>query len=176
MPNAIDTNRERDIGMSNLISSQSDGGKRPGQESANVAEKAKELASAVSEKSKELAAAMAQSATSMAKDAASTVAQKASDVAGNIGRKAGDATTAVGGSLKSLAQTVRERGPHDGMMGSTTSAVASTLENSGAYLEEQGLQGMAEDLSAFIRRYPLQSVLAGIGIGFCLARFTSSRR
>jgi hypothetical protein len=39
-------------------------------------------------------------------------------------------------------------------------------------LQHEGLQGIVDDLSAFVRRYPLQSVLVGIGVGFCLARMT----
>jgi hypothetical protein len=169
MANAMDTNRDKDLGFT--------GQNRPESEdkTAQVAEKARELASAVSDKSKELASAVAQAATGMAKDAASTVAQRASDVAATVGRKAEDATSSMGGGLQSLGQRLREKGPHEGMMGTATSAVANTLENSGHYLQEEGLAGLAEDLSTFVRRYPLQSVLVGIGIGFCLARLTRSK-
>jgi hypothetical protein len=168
MANAMDINKDKDLGFTGQSRPENRGGQPAGQ----VAEKAKELASAVSDKSKELAAAVAQAATGMAKDAASTVAQKASDVAATVGRKAEDATTSVGGGMKSLAQNIRDKGPREGMMGTATSAVASTLESGGQYLQQEGLQGIADDLSTFVRRYPLQSVLVGIGIGFCLARMT----
>jgi hypothetical protein len=168
MANAMDINRERDVRFPNPPEAEKK------TDMAKVGEKAKELASAVSDKSKELASAVGHAATGMAKDAAATVAQKASDVAATVGRTATDATSSVGSGLKSFGQTVRERGPHDGMMGSATSAVAGTLESSGRYLQEEGLQGMADDVSNLVRRYPLQSVLIGIGIGFCLARVTRS--
>jgi len=52
--------------------------------------------------------------------------------------------------------------------------VAQTLESSGRYLQEQGLEGIGEDLSAVIRRHPLPSVLVGICLGFCMARLIRS--
>jgi hypothetical protein len=48
--------------------------------------------------------------------------------------------------------------------------VADTLEHAGSYLEERNLDGMLEDITGVIRRYPLQALLAGIAIGFLLAR------
>src|SRR5437879_7547063 len=166
MANAMDINKYHDLGCTGP----NRGGQGQSQPAGQVAEKAKELASAVSDKSKELASAVAQAATGMAKDAASTVAQRASDVAATVGRKAEDATASVGGGMKTLAQNIRDKGPQEGMMGSATCAVASTLESGGQSWHQEGLQGLAEDLNAFVRRYPLQSVLVGIGIGFCLAQ------
>jgi hypothetical protein len=169
--------------MANAINTQSEIDNRPNmggqsgaaeQPTAQVAEKAKELATAVSEKSKELASAVAQAAGTMARDAAGTVAQRAGEVASTVGRKAEEATGAVGSRIESFGHTVRERGPHEGIMGTASSTVAQTLESSGRYLKEQGLEGIGEDLSAFIRRHPLPAVLVGIGIGFCMARFFRS--
>ncbi len=60
------------------------------------------------------------------------------------------------------------------MVGSTASAVANTLDSSGAYLQEHNLSGMAEDMTHLIRRYPIQSLLVGIGVGFLLAKATRS--
>jgi hypothetical protein len=53
--------------------------------------------------------------------------------------------------------------------------VAGALESSGRYLEEQGLSGIGEDLTNLIRRNPLPAILLGIGLGFLLARATTSR-
>jgi hypothetical protein len=106
----------------------------------------------------------------MVKDAASSVANKASDVGAYIAHKAEDATTAVGGEMKSLAGTIRNKGPHDGMLGNASSSVASTLESAGRELQEHGLSGIAEDIGATVRRHPVPAVLIGIGLGFLLAR------
>jgi hypothetical protein len=50
--------------------------------------------------------------------------------------------------------------------------VASALDSSGRYLEEQGLSGMAEDVTNLIRRNPIPAMLIGVGLGFLLARLT----
>ena len=49
---------------------------------------------------------------------------------------------------------LRESLPHEGMMGTASSALADTLDRSGRYLEEEGLRGMADDLTNLIRRFP----------------------
>lgn len=103
-------------------------------------------------------------------DAASTVAHKAADAGSYIAHKAEDATAAVGGEMKSLAGTIRDKGPHDGMLGNASSAVANTLESCGRELQEHGLSGIADDITNTVRRHPIPSVLIGIGLGILLAR------
>lgn len=104
------------------------------------------------------------------KDAASSVAHKASDAGSYVAHKAEDATAAVGGGMTSLAETIREKGPHDGMLGNASSAVANTLESAGRELQEHGLSGIADDITNTVRRHPVPAVLIGIGLGFLLAR------
>jgi hypothetical protein len=104
------------------------------------------------------------------KDAASGMGQKASDAGSYIAHKAEDATSAVGGSMKSLADTIRDKGPHEGMLGNCSSAVARTLESSGRELQEHGLSGIADDITATVRRHPIPAVLIGVGLGVLLAR------
>jgi ElaB/YqjD/DUF883 family membrane-anchored ribosome-binding protein len=133
---------------------------------ARAGEKAEELATAAGQK----AAAVAERAKEMARDAGS----KAGDVAKNVGHKAEEAVSSVGGQMKSLAGTIREKAPHEGMIGSTASAVANTLDSGGVYLQDHNLQGMAEDMTNLIRRYPIQSLLVGIGVGFLIAKATRS--
>jgi hypothetical protein len=64
---------------------------------------------------------------------------------------------------------LRETAPHEGFIGSAASTVADTLEASGRYLEQQNLSDMGRDVVNLIRRYPIQAVLVGFGIGFLLA-------
>lgn len=104
------------------------------------------------------------------KDAASTVVHKASDAGSYIAQKAEDATSTVGGELKSLAGSLRDKGPHEGMLGNANTAVANTLENCGRELEEHGLSGIADDITNTIRRHPVPATLIGVGLGFMLAR------
>jgi hypothetical protein len=151
------------------------------QEAGRLGEKAKEEISSVGEKAKDLACAVGQTASDVASnighkagEMASTVSEKAGNVASTIGQKAEDTTAAVGSGMKNLAGTLREKLPHEGMLGSASSAIASTLESSGRYLQEEGLRGMASDLTNLIRRNPIPALLVGIGIGFLIARSTRS--
>lgn len=121
--------------------------------------KARETASAVMDK---------------AKDAASSAARGAGELASAAGERAESATSSVGGGMKSLAGTLRENLPREGMLGTAGRGVADSLESGGRYLEQEGLGGMVDDLSALIRRNPLPSLLVGIGLGFLLARMTRS--
>jgi len=116
----------------------------------------------------------ARDASEDAKGAVSTAVETAKGAATYVGDKAEQATEAVGSGIKSLAGTVRDTTPKEGMLHNAGEAVAGTLESSGRYLEEQGLSGIGEDLTNFIKRNPMMAVLAGIGIGFCLARMTRS--
>jgi hypothetical protein len=126
-----------------------------------MVEKGKEAAGSVAEKAKEAAG----SALDVARDAAKTV-----------GRKAEDATHTVGKGIESLGGTVRSNLPHEGVIGAAASGVASGLENTGRYLEEEGLEGMGRDVTNMIRRNPIPAVLVGIGLGFLLAKLTTSSR
>jgi hypothetical protein len=109
-----------------------------------------------------------------AKQAASNVAEKAKDVASAVGDKADSAVSSVGSGMQSLGGTIRDKGPHGGVLGGAASGVANALETSGRYLEEQGLSGMAEDLTGLIRRHPIPAMLIGVGLGYLLARITRS--
>ena len=108
--------------------------------------------------------------------------KQAMDKARDAGRSAGEAAeqaadagaSAVGSGMKSLAGTIRQQGPHEGMLGQATSTAARTLESGGRYLQDQGLSGMAEDVTDLIRRNPIPAVLVGVGIGFLLAQMTRS--
>jgi hypothetical protein len=109
-----------------------------------------------------------------AKQAAGAVAEKAKDVASAVGEKAEGAVSSVGSGMQSLAGTLRDKAPSGGVLGGAASGVASALENTGQYLEEQGLSGMAEDMTNLIRRNPIPAVLIGVGLGYLLARMTRS--
>ena len=147
----------------------------PGMSSST--EKARETAASMTEKAKDMASSATHSAGEMAsnvsqkvRDTASTVGQSASDVASNVGHRAEEATSSVGGSIRSLAGQLRENLPHEGMIGSASSAVADTLDRGGRYLQEEGLRGITSDLTHLIRRNPIPAVLIALGVGFLVAR------
>jgi len=137
-----------------------------GQAGSAVAEQARNVADAGK-------SAMA-GAADKAKEFASNAAQKAGDAATFLGEKAEQCTSAVGGGMKSLAGTIRDHAPDAGMFGNAGAAVADTLESGGRFLQEEGLKGIADDFTGLIRRNPIPAVLAGIGIGFLIARATRS--
>lgn len=143
---------------------------RPEETAQSVVDKAKGMASDVKDKVQDTA----HSFTERAGEMASNVAHRTGEMASTVGKKVDSGVSAAGSGMQSFADTVRERGPSSGMLGSATSAVADTLESTGQYLESHGLSGIAEDLTGLIRRNPIPALLIGIGVGFLIARATRS--
>jgi hypothetical protein len=79
-------------------------------------------------------------------------------------------TAAGGETLHSLAGTIRDRAPGDGPVAMAAGRLAEKLQAGGTYLQERGIGGAVDDLTVLIRRYPLQAILVGVGLGFLLAR------
>ena len=118
-------------------------------------------------------------AADKAQQVASTVqdkAQQAMDKAQDIGQQAADkadaATTTVGEKMTDVAQTIRQKAPATGTAATVADTAADTLERAGTYLQQQDLNDMRADLENIIRRYPVQSLLIGLGVGYLLARGT----
>jgi hypothetical protein len=107
-------------------------------------------------------------ATTHAGEAASNLGEKAQQVASAASERAGQAVHGVGQGMSSLAGTLRQNAPHEGMLGSAASAVAEGLETGGRYLQESDLGEIGEDLAAFFRRYPVACVVGALGLGFLL--------
>jgi ElaB/YqjD/DUF883 family membrane-anchored ribosome-binding protein len=146
----------------------------------DVKDKAREMGTNVGHKVADTASNVGQKVA----DVASNVSQKAQDVASNLGStasqyasaakdKADEAVANVGEKLTSLAGTIRENVPQEGYLGTASRAVADNLQAGGRYLQEHNLGDMTEDLEALIRRYPIQSIVVGFGVGFLLSRATS---
>lgn len=142
-----------------------------GEKAKEVGEKAKETASNVFDKAKDAASNVAD----RAKGIASNVYDKTKDAASALGQRAEDATHAVGKGMESLAGTVRHNLPTSGVIGGAASSMASGLESGGRYLDNEGLSGIGEDMVNLIRRNPIPALLIGIGLGFFLAKATTSR-
>jgi len=81
-----------------------------------------------------------------------------------------EAKAAVGKKMGSLAETIRRNVPKEGSVGSTTHSVANSLSTAGSYLEEHTFEDFSKDVTSLIRRYPLQSLLVGVGIGYLMSR------
>ena len=111
----------------------------------------------------------ASSAADKARETASHVADKAKEFGRSAASTAESATSKVGGGFENMADRLRESAPREGMMHNAANRVADSLERSGRYLQEEGLSGMAEDLTSVIKRYPVPAVLVGIGVGYLIA-------
>jgi len=90
-------------------------------------------------------------------------------------KKADDMTESLGSGMKSLAGTIRQQAPASGPMGQMASGVAHTLEQTGSYLEGEGLSGLTGDLQNMVRQHPLPAMLVCLGVGFLMAQ-TCGRR
>lgn len=109
-------------------------------------------------------------AVDKAKEAASSVGEMVGHAASAAGKTADNLTSSAGTGIKNLGDTISQHTPKEGIVGTASQAVASTLKQGGRYIEESGLSGMAEDVTDLIRRNPVPAVLIGIGVGFLLGR------
>ena len=83
---------------------------------------------------------------------------------------AAQSIAAVGESIGSLADAIRDKAPHEGAVGTAATAVAEKLSVAGSYLQEKDLDHVFGDVSSMIRRYPVPALLIGLGVGYLLAR------
>jgi ABC-type transporter Mla subunit MlaD len=141
------------------------------QETKNNSPELKEQSSSVAQTVQDAAADVSQKA----QDWAANVANKAQETASAALDKTNEGIAAVGQQMNTFGGTVRQAAPRDGVIGTAATAVADNLQAGGRYLEEHGLQDMGKDITAMIRQYPIQSVLAGFGLG-CLLGMTLLRR
>src|SRR5262249_40673627 len=91
----------------------------PSQFGTDIRHKTQETGAVLTEKTKDAVSAVADTVGQKARDVASGVGQTAS----SLGHKAEETTSAVGSRMQSLAGTIREKGPQDGIMGTATSSL-----------------------------------------------------
>jgi len=125
---------------------------------------AKETASTVAQKASDAASNLGQRAQEMA----STVGHKAQDLASSAADRTEDAISSVGQGMSSLAGSIRQNAPGQGMLGSAAGAVADRLQSGGEYLQQHDLGDMGSDIGRMIRQYPLPSLLVVFGLGYLL--------
>jgi ElaB/YqjD/DUF883 family membrane-anchored ribosome-binding protein len=135
-----------------------------------AADAAREGFGQAADKAREAASHAGQALQTAASAAGQTVQQAASSAAHTVGQKAEQATSAVGSGMHQLADTVRDRAPDSGMLGSAAQYAADTLDQTGQYIQDRNLTGMMDDVSGLIKRNPIPAVLIGLGVGFLLGR------
>ena len=97
---------------------------------------------------------------------------KAQDLGATAASKANEAAIVVGEKVGSLAHVIRENAPREGAVATAATAVAGGLESASSYLQEKKFEHLAQDVTAIVRTYPVQSLLIGVGLGYLLARRT----
>lgn len=110
-----------------------------------------------------------------AKDAAANASKGVASAGSYLDKKAEDATSVLSGGLKAAGEVIRHNAPHDGRLGQASAAVAQTLTDTGSYLEREGFEGIVGDVTTLIKKNPIPSLLIGIGLGFLIARASTSR-
>ena len=118
--------------------------------------------------SKKLSGASKSMATRQAGPLAS-ISVKAREFGATAAKKANEAAPVIGEKMKSLANVIRGKAPREGKIGTTATKVAGGLESASYYLQEKKFDHLGEDFRGLVRRYPLQALLVGLGLGFLLA-------
>ena len=103
------------------------------------------------------------------------VSEKAGKLAHDASLKSDEALTTVGEKIVDLASTLRGKAPAEGKLHDAAEKVASSLETSGDYLVSHGVGDIASDMTGIIRKYPIQSLWVGIGVGVLLGTALARR-
>jgi uncharacterized protein YjbJ (UPF0337 family) len=101
---------------------------------------------------------------------------KAREFGATAARKANEAAPVLGEKIESLASRIREKAPGEGRLSTTATKVAGGLESASHYLQQRKFEHIGEDLRGLVRRYPLQTLLVGLGLGFLLAGRSNPQR
>ena len=87
------------------------------------------------------------------------------------GEKTAGVTATVTGAAQDVASRVTEAA---GTAAAKAQEVAGAAAGVGSYVQDRGVQGLSEDLTGLIRRYPVPALLIGLGIGYVLGRSLGS--
>jgi ElaB/YqjD/DUF883 family membrane-anchored ribosome-binding protein len=101
-------------------------------------------------------------------EAVKTGTERTRQIASAAAGKANELTGKLGERMRRTASRVRESSPHEKVR-EATNKLADTMESTGLYLEEKGFQSVLDDAVRLIKRYPTQTLLIGVGLGFWLA-------
>jgi uncharacterized protein YjbJ (UPF0337 family) len=90
--------------------------------------------------------------------------QKPSGVTARVTGAAQEAASRVTETAGTAAARAQEAA------GAAATAVTDTAAGMAAAVQDRGVQGLSEDLTGLIRRYPVPALLIGLGIGYVLGR------
>jgi ElaB/YqjD/DUF883 family membrane-anchored ribosome-binding protein len=103
-----------------------------------------------------------------ARNLASNVSQRASELTERAGDKADETLSSMGQRMSSMAGSLRQSAPREGVVGSAAGAVADQLESGGRYLQEHGLSDIGDDVANVVRRNPFPALCVAFGVGFLI--------
>lgn len=113
-------------------------------------------------------------ANDMASDAQSKMdegKQKAGEMAGMAQDRADQGMDKTADAMDRGADMLRERGDQQGgTVGQVAGTAADAMESAGAYLHDTNTGEMMDQVEAYIRKNPTQSLLVAAGVGFVLAK------
>jgi hypothetical protein len=116
-------------------------------------------------------------ATDLIKDRASDIAsrtkEKASQVAETVSEKLGHTRESAADGLNRAASTIRDSGGHvagGSQVRNLTDGLANGMESTATYLRDHDFNHMGRDVMDLCRRYPTQSVIAALAVGFLIGR------
>jgi len=109
-----------------------------------------------------------------AAELASKLKDKASQVTSTVSDAVGRQRDNVAGGLDRVASTIHEKAGSLPLVGQKAANAANTLadgmESTASYLRDHDLKDMGDSMAGIYRKYPLQSLLSVVGIGFLVGR------
>lgn len=97
-----------------------------------------------------------------------------SGVAEKLKQQACDATRNISDKVSSAGECISEKASE--AMDTVSSAVSKGVEQVQEYVSEERIKGFVNDVKGLINRYPVQTAVAGLGVGFLLSKYLSSKR
>lgn len=101
--------------------------------------------------------------------AACDVGKMATQAVADVGKRADNLVADAGTGIQGWGDTIAKNTPQSGVLGSASQAVARTVKESGEYLHDAKLSGLAEDVALVIKRNPIPAVCIALGLGWLVA-------
>ena len=112
-----------------------------------------------------------------AKDRAAVLASKLKDKAGQVTSTVTDTVgrqrEVVAGGLDRVASTIHEKAgslPGGQKAADAANSLADGMESTASYLRDHNLRDMGDSLTGICRKYPVQSLVSALAIGFLVGR------
>jgi ElaB/YqjD/DUF883 family membrane-anchored ribosome-binding protein len=130
---------------------------------SGVQNEAGEMAGKTEDKAKEM--------TGKAQDKAKEMTGKAEEVGGKAQDKADQGMDSAASGLGQAASKMREQGAQrEGAVGTAAAKTADTLDSASQFLQNKDTAQLMDDVEAFVRQKPVESLLIAAGIGFVLSK------